>query len=73
MICINFVQKPRPVIDGYVEKFRDARKAIGRFDNTTQQKVGRMLGERHWRSATAARRAGGGMCAALTAPRPSMV
>lgn len=30
-----------------METFRDARNAIGRFDITTQQEAGRMLGGRH--------------------------
>jgi len=43
--------------------FRDKRKAIGRFDITTEQEAGRLLGERHGWSAAAARGAGVGGCA----------
>ena len=43
--------------------FRDARKAIGRFDIATEQEAGRALGERHWRSAASARGAEAGGCA----------
>jgi hypothetical protein len=41
-----------------METFCDARKAIGRFDITTEQEAGRLLGERHEWSAAAARGAG---------------
>ena len=56
-----------------METLCDARKAIGRFGITTEQEAGPLLGERHEWSAAAARGPGGWMCAALTAPRPSMV
>ena len=63
MICINFVHKVRCAGAGFMETFCDARKAIGRFDITTEQEAGRMLGERHEWSAAAARGAGVGGCA----------
>ena len=63
MICVNFVHRVRSVDGGLLETFRDARKAIGRFDITTQREAGRFLGGRYWRSAASARRAGVGGCA----------
>lgn len=63
MICINFVHRVRCAVVGFMETFCDARKAIGRFDITTEQEAGRLLGERHEWSAAAARGAGVGGCA----------
>ena len=60
MICINFVHRVRSLEVGLMGTFRDTRKAIGRFDITTEQEAGRLLGERHEWSAAAARGAGVG-------------